>query len=163
MENTSQTAPETDPAPVALQGQRQAMMAVLAQATGGELAQAWSDWPQRPGVSPVRGPETGLVMLRGRIGGGGAPFNFGEATVTRATVRLSTGQVGHAYALGADTDKVRHAAIFDALWQDDHTRPAVEERLVAPVRSRLEAEATQKRDETAATKVDFFTMVRGED
>ena len=163
MENSSQPAPETDPALAALQGQRQAMMAVLAQATGEELAQAWSDWPQRPDVSPVRGPETGLVMLRGRIGGGGAPFNFGEATVTRATVQLSSGQVGHAYALGADADKVRHAAIFDALWQDNDTRPAVEERLVAPVRSRLQAEATQKRGETAATKVDFFTMVRGED
>ncbi|MEM8890980.1 MAG: phosphonate C-P lyase system protein PhnG [Bacteroidota bacterium] len=106
------------------------MMAVLARATGEELSKAWSDWPQRPDVSPVRGPETGLVMLRGRIGGGGAPFNFGEATVTRATVKLSTGQVGHAYALGADADKVRHAAIFDALWQDEDVRPAVEERLV---------------------------------
>ena len=102
-------------------------------------------------------------MLRGRIGGGGAPFNFGEATVTRATVQLSTGQVGHAYALGADAEKVRHAAIFDALWQDEAARSAVEEQLVAPVRQRLESEEAKKRDETAATRVDFFTMVRGED
>lgn len=145
------------------QAARQQAMAVLARASGSELAKAWDAWPDRPDVSPVRGPETGLVMVRGRIGGGGAPFNFGEATVTRATVKLSTGQVGHAYALGADKEKVRHAAIFDALWQDGATRPAVEDRLVAPIRQRLEAEDTRRRDETAATRVDFFTMVRGED
>ncbi|WP_419914230.1 phosphonate C-P lyase system protein PhnG [Hoeflea sp.] len=145
------------------QAARQRAMAVLAQASGQELAEAWDTWPDRPAVSPVRGPETGLVMVRGRIGGGGAPFNFGEATVTRATVKLSTGLVGHAYALGADKEKVRHAAIFDALWQDGATRSAVEEHLVAPVRQRLEADDARRRDETAATKVDFFTMVRGED
>lgn len=145
------------------QAARQQAMAVLARASGSELAKAWDAWPDRPEVSPVRGPETGLVMVRGRIGGGGAPFNFGEATVTRATVKLSTGQVGHAYALGADKEKVRHAAIFDALWQDGATRSAVEDRLVAPIRQRLETEDTQRRDETAATRVDFFTMVRGED
>lgn len=145
------------------QAARQQAMAVLARASGSELAKAWDAWPDRPEVSPVRGPETGLVMVRGRIGGGGAPFNFGEATVTRATVKLSTGKVGHAYALGADKDKVRHAAIFDALWQDDATRAVVEERLVEPIRRRLDSEDGQRRDETAATRVDFFTMVRGED
>ena len=153
---------EGTPVDGALTARKQAM-AVLARATGKELAEAWRAWPQRPGVSPVRGPETGLVMVRGRIGGGGAPFNFGEATVTRATVKLSTGQIGHAYALGADKEKVRHAAIFDALWQDEDVRAAVEERLMAPVRERLQAEDENKRDETAATRVDFFTMVRGED
>ena len=63
----------------------------------------------------MRGPETGLVTLRGRIGGGGAPFNFGEATVTRATVRLPGGAIGHAYALGRDKAKARLCAIADAL------------------------------------------------
>jgi alpha-D-ribose 1-methylphosphonate 5-triphosphate synthase subunit PhnG len=163
MEDTTQTQPGPDPATLALHNRRREMLAVLARATHEELAQAWSAWPGRPEVSDLRGPETGLVMVRGRIGGGGAPFNFGEATVTRATVQLSTGRVGHAYALGGDTEKVRHAAIFDALWQDEAARPDVEARVVEPVRTRLEAEDTQKRSETAATKVDFFTMVRGED
>lgn len=111
----------------------------------------------------LRGPETGLVTVRGRIGGGGAPFNTGEATVTRATVRLPSGQVGHAYALGRDKEKVRLAAILDATWCDEETRAAVENKIVAPLQ-RLQAEAdTKRRAETAATKVDFFTMVRGED
>jgi alpha-D-ribose 1-methylphosphonate 5-triphosphate synthase subunit PhnG len=111
----------------------------------------------------LRGPETGLVTVRGRIGGGGAPFNTGEATVTRATVRLPSGQVGHAYALGRDKEKVRLAAILDANWCAEETRTSVEEKVVAPlVRMASEADA-KRRAETAATKVDFFTMVRGED
>lgn len=155
---------EIEPAPLGdAQVERQEAMAVLARASGRELADAWDAWPQRPDVRPLRGPETGLVMVRGRIGGGGAPFNFGEATVTRSTVRLSTGQVGHAHALGSDREKVRHAAIFDALWQDQAHRSAVEEKLLAPVRKRLAADDARRRDETAATRVDFFTMVRGED
>ncbi len=145
------------------QAARKSAMAVLARAEAGELRSAWDAWPDRPDVRPIRGPETGLVMVRGRIGGGGAPFNLGEATVTRATVELSNGHVGHAHALGTDKDKVRHAAIIDALWQDEAMRAAVEEKIVAPIRRRLDRQDGKRRDETAATRVDFFTMVRGED
>lgn len=142
---------------------RKVAMAALAQASGAalrQLAEA-ADLPLEAEL--LRGPETGLVTVRGRIGGGGAPFNTGEATVTRATVRLPSGQVGHAYALGRDKEKVRLAAILDAAWCAEETRAAVEEKVVAPlVRMAAEADA-KRRAETAATKVDFFTMVRGED
>lgn len=96
---------------------RQASMAVLARASGEELHAFWQAWSNKPEFEVLRGPETGLVMLRGRIGGGGASFNVGEATVTRATVRLSDGSVGHSYALGRDQEKAWLAA-FDALWLD---------------------------------------------
>jgi alpha-D-ribose 1-methylphosphonate 5-triphosphate synthase subunit PhnG len=142
---------------------RKAIMAVLARAEPTELECAWAAWPDPPRVHPVRGPETGLVMVRGRIGGGGAPFNLGEATVTRATVQLSTGHVGHAHALGTDKAKARHAAIIDALWQDETHRGTIEEEIVAPIRRRLDEQDKKRDDETAATRVDFFTMVRGED
>jgi alpha-D-ribose 1-methylphosphonate 5-triphosphate synthase subunit PhnG len=101
--------------------------------------------------------------VRGRIGGGGAPFNVGEATVTRATVRVASGQVGHCYALGRERQKAKLAAIADALWQDPARRSEVETRIIAPLRSALTTAREQRRAETAATKVDFFTMVRGED
>ena len=101
--------------------------------------------------------------MRGRIGGGGAPFNVGEATVTRATVRVASGQVGHCYALGRERQKAKLAAIADALWQDPARRSEVETRIIAPLRSALTTAREQRRAETAATKVDFFTMVRGED
>lgn len=154
---------ETDGVAADIQDARRSVMAVLARAESAELQQAWNDWPDQPDVRPLRGPETGLVMVRGRIGGGGTPFNLGEATVTRATVELSTGRVGHAHALGTDKEKARHAAIIDALWQDDTSRAAVEDQIVAPIRQRLDRQDRARSDETAATRVDFFTMVRGED
>ena len=96
-------------------GARKAAMAALAAARVEDLAAAWHEWAEKPGFAVVRGPETGLVMVRGRAGGGGAPFNLGETTVTRMTVRLDSGEVGHCYALGRDGDKARLAALFDAL------------------------------------------------
>lgn len=142
---------------------RKAAMATLAAAPAQMLADLWAAAELPDDAQPVRGPETGLVTIRGRIGGGGAPFNVGEATVTRATVKLSTGEVGHAYALGRDRGKVRLSAIADALWQDPRRRDLVESRLLAPLRAALADADRRRRDETAATKVDFFTMVRGED
>ena len=143
-------------------GARQANMAALAAARGEDLARAWAGWAQKPDFTVVRGPETGLVMVRGRAGGGGAPFNVGETTVTRATVRLGSGEVGHCYALGRDGDKARLAALFDALWQRAADRPDVE-AVVAALRAAADAADTQRREETAATRVNFFTMVRGDD
>ncbi|MDX8437086.1 phosphonate C-P lyase system protein PhnG [Mesorhizobium abyssinicae] len=145
------------------QAGRKAAMATLAQSAGDELAQLWSQAGLPLEAELLRGPETGLVTVRGRIGGGGAPFKVGEATVTRATVRLPSGQVGHSYALGRDRQKAKLAAIADALWQDPAHREIVETRVIAPLRTVLSEAQEKRRAETAATKVDFFTMVRGED
>ncbi|AZO36653.1 phosphonate C-P lyase system protein PhnG [Mesorhizobium sp. M2A.F.Ca.ET.037.01.1.1] len=145
------------------QAGRKALMETLAHAEADEIARLWNEAGLPSEAELLRGPETGLVTVRGRIGGGGAPFNVGEATVTRATVRLPSGQVGHSYALGRDKDKARLAAIADALWQDPPQREAVETKLAAPLRAALDAARETRRVETAATKVDFFTMVRGED
>jgi alpha-D-ribose 1-methylphosphonate 5-triphosphate synthase subunit PhnG len=145
------------------QAGRKAAMATLVQSSGDDLARLWSEAGLPLEAELLRGPETGLVTVRGRIGGGGAPFNVGEATVTRATVRLPSGQVGHCYALGRDKQKAKLAAIADALWQDPARRAEVETRLIAPLRSALATAQEKRRAETAATKVDFFTMVRGED
>lgn len=145
------------------QAGRKALMATLAHAEADEIARLWNEAGLPSEAELLRGPETGLVTVRGRIGGGGAPFNVGEATVTRATVRLPSGQVGHSYALGRNKDKARLAAIADALWQDPAQREAVETKLAAPLRAAFDAARETRRVETAATKVDFFTMVRGED
>ena len=64
-----------------------------------------------PPISVLRGPEAGLVMVRGRAGGGGAPFNLGEMTVTRCTVRTDCGFVGHAYVAGRDERQAELAAL----------------------------------------------------
>jgi alpha-D-ribose 1-methylphosphonate 5-triphosphate synthase subunit PhnG len=103
------------------------------------------------------------VMLRGRIGGDGAPFNLGEATVTRAAVRLASGELGCSYVLGRQPEKARLAALCDALWQHPAHRQRIETDVLAPIRSRLDDDRTRQRARTAATKVEFFTMLRGED
>lgn len=115
------------------------------------------------GATFLRGPETGLVTIRGRIGGAGAAFNVGEATVTRASVKLSTGEIGHSYLLGRDAAKARLCAVIDALAQRPADAERVERIVVEPLRTRLQQDDARKNAEAAATKVDFFTMVRGED
>ncbi|SIQ90094.1 alpha-D-ribose 1-methylphosphonate 5-triphosphate synthase subunit PhnG [Rhizobium sp. RU35A] len=136
---------------------------LLARASRTELEDLWNGLDDKPAHTRLRGPETGLVMVRGRIGGGGAPFNLGEATVSRASVQLADGAVGHAYRLGTDRRAAELAAIIDALARDDGRRAVIADRLLTPLAERLAAEAAGRAEETAATKVDFFTMVRGED
>ena len=140
---------------------RKSAMAALAEATAAELASGLAACPQLP-YTDLRAPETGLVMVRGRIGGDGAPFNLGEATVTRSAIQLATGEIGHAYVLGRDVEKARLAALCDALWQIEAHRGAVEDHVLAPVRGRIARERAQSQARTAATRVDFFTLVRGE-
>jgi len=140
---------------------RKRAMELLARASVAELQAGWQAIEPQPEVHPVRGPETGLVMVRGRVGGGGDPFNLGEATVSRATVRLVSGEIGHGQLLGNDREKARLAAIFDALNQRPEYRAAVE-RLIGAVESRIDAEDRKHAEQTAATRVDFFTMVRGD-
>ena len=110
----------------------------------------------------LREPENGIVMVRGRIGGDGAPFNFGEATVSRAAVRLASGVVGFGYTLGRDRQKARMIALCDALVQSDEFADALETNVLAPLRSAMASERNQRAAETAATRVDFYTLVRGE-
>lgn len=142
---------------------RQALMRICAEATEAELEAALAAFNPLPAAEEVRPPEVGLVMLRGRIGGDGRAFNLGEATVTRAVVRLETGAVGFSYLLGRSPRRARLAAMIDALGQNASCRETLETVLVAPVKARCEVEATRIAEETAATRVDFFTLARGED
>jgi alpha-D-ribose 1-methylphosphonate 5-triphosphate synthase subunit PhnG len=107
----------------------------------------------------VRGPETGLVMLRGRMGATGSAFNLGEATVTRCTVRLASGTVGHSYVQGRNGPHALRAALCDALFQEQHNHLcSVLESLDGAIQASRQIAAAK----AAATKVDFFTMVRGD-
>lgn len=136
-------------------------LGVLAHADMPALSAAWESWQNRPQVEMIRGPETGLIMLRGRTGGGGTPFNLGEATVSRASVRIDSGEIGHGYCLGRDIAKARLIATIDALFQREPHN--IEFAILRPLRDAASAADKQRREETAATKVQFFTMVRGED
>ncbi|HEU0062561.1 MAG TPA: phosphonate C-P lyase system protein PhnG [Hyphomicrobiaceae bacterium] len=141
---------------------RQALMGVCARATEAELADALARLGELPSAQDLRAPETGLVMVRGRIGGAGAPFNLGEVTVTRAAVRLANGCTGVSYLLGRSHRRARLAAMLDALAQDPAIRVRLEASLMGPVMARVAAEDAGVRADVATTKVDFFTLVRGE-
>jgi len=130
---------------------RRNAMAVLAGATSAEIRRGLALLPDLPEPAELRAPETGLVMLRGRIAGQGARFNLGEATVTRASLRLPSGEVGASYLLGRDAERARLAALVDALWQRAEFRDAVEAHILAPSRSRQDAERQAKAARTAAT------------
>jgi len=143
------------------QARRKAAMAVLAHSSAAEIAGHLGRLAL-PAHDILREPEDGLVMLRGRAGGDGAAFNLGEATVSRAAVRLASGEVGFGYTLGRDREKARMIALCDALVQSDEFAGAVEAAVIAPLRAAMVARRQQKAAETAATRVDFYTMVRGE-
>lgn len=138
---------------------RKGWISLLAKAPPARLAALLTDLPVHEVLRP---PEIGAVMVQGRVGGTGEPFNLGEMTVTRCSVRLADGAVGHAWVQGRDKDHARRAAVADALLQTD-AADEITARVIAP----LAAEAQSLRDgraaKAAATRVDFFTMVRGED
>ncbi|WP_281406056.1 phosphonate C-P lyase system protein PhnG [Methylobacterium sp. WL12] len=141
---------------------RRCAMARAGQATSDELRAALAQTGAVTEAQDLRPTETGLVMVRGRIGGDGRAFNAGEATVTRAAVRLPGGETGFAYHLGRDRVRARLAAILDAHWQRPEARPALEAALEAIAGRRTEA-VRQAARKTAATRVNFFTLARGED
>ena len=152
-------SPLSDPAIVA----RQRAMGVLARANMRQLAEYLSGLACIPAHHDVRHPEIGLVMVRGQIAGSGAPFNLGETSVTRAAVALDTGEVGFSYILGRDAAKARAAALVDALWQRGDWRAVIEAGIIEPLAKASAAADARLAAETAPTRVDFFTLVRGED
>lgn len=141
---------------------RKAWMSLLAKAPEGRIAALLDDAMKRPEFTWLRAPEIGSTMVRGRAGGTGAPFNLGEMTVTRCALTLETGEVGHAYIQGRRKPDAEAAALVDAMMQGpsaDHVRAAVLE----PLQNELDSAKAARAAKAAATKVEFFTMVRGED
>lgn len=155
--------PADQPAMNGANAGRQAAMALLARATLDELQHGLAAAGCSTLCDDLRKPEVGLVMARGRISGTGQPFNLGEISVTRAAVRLADGTTGSAYLMGRDPDRAKLAAIADAHWQRHDIREQIETHVLEPVRQRLERVRHRRRAEVAATQVDFFTMVRGDD
>ena len=144
-----------------LKAARANTMALLARSSAVQLQTALDRYWPGISFSALKPAATGLVMLRGRIGGDGAAFNAGEATVSKAVIELDDGTRGYGHCLGRNVKKAELAAIFDALWQQDETR--VEQLVLTPIREALVVARQTKSSQTAATKVDFFTLVRGED
>ncbi|MDR0716943.1 MAG: phosphonate C-P lyase system protein PhnG [Azoarcus sp.] len=110
----------------------------------------------------IRPPETGMALVRGRMGATGAPFNLGEMTVTRCVVKNDEACVGYSYIAGRDKTHAELAALADA-----HLQGARRHAWVCRMVELLDARRQSRRAEAAAacagTRVDFFTLLRGED
>lgn len=142
-----------------LQPDRPDAMGLLARAQPDRLAELAPDLPPH---SLLRAPETGTVMVQGRQGGTGAPFNLGEVTVTRCSVSLGCGAVGHAWVQGRNKAHARRAAVLDALLQTDRAT-VLTETVLAPLARDERARRAALTRKAGTTRVEFFTMVRGED
>ncbi|MFM0627353.1 phosphonate C-P lyase system protein PhnG [Paraburkholderia xenovorans] len=164
--SATSASPSSAPPPAV----RRAWMAVLARTPRADLEaaleRALRDIPT-PAYDWLRPPEIGLAMVRGRVGGSGDPFNLGEATVTRATLRLrgsgdAAAAVGVACHLGRDRRRAELAAFADALLQMPEHHAVLHKQLIEPFATQQAAKRAGRQQDAAATRVEFFTMVRGD-
>ncbi|MGR3503957.1 phosphonate C-P lyase system protein PhnG [Pseudaestuariivita sp.] len=142
--------------------ERKAWMGLVAKAPEGRVAELLDAAMERPAFTWLRAPEIGSTMVRGRAGGTGALFNLGEVTVTRCALTLESGAVGHAYIQGRRKPDAEAAALVDALMQGPEAG-AIRAAVLEPLEAEQRAAKTERAEKAAATKVEFFTMARGED
>ena len=141
---------------------RQHRMGLLARAPAARVAELLGETGLAKDAQFLRPPEIGSVMVQGRAGVTGSAFNLGEVTVTRCTLRLDCGAVGHGHVQGRRKDDAKAAAMVDALMQTE-TSAKIQSAVLDPLQVEEDARRGVRAAKAAATKVDFFTMVRGED
>ncbi|MBC7004783.1 phosphonate C-P lyase system protein PhnG [Photobacterium sp. BZF1] len=146
---------------------RKHWMSVLAQASFEKLSTLWQQSRNQHGLAPdykiIRPAEIGLAQVRARMGSTGRQFNIGDVTITRAAVQLASGEMGYSYLQGRNKQHAELAAVLDGLLQTDQYHEAIFAQIVTPLAADKQAEREQRQQEVASSKVDFFTMVRGED
>jgi alpha-D-ribose 1-methylphosphonate 5-triphosphate synthase subunit PhnG len=151
------------PADASPKAPRQQWMRVLAEAESGELDRAFSTLDALPAHQWLRKPETGMAMVRARSGGTGPQFNLGELTVTRCALLLADGTMGVAYVRGRSPRHAEQAALADALLQSGQWHDRVQRALIEPLARAADERRDVKARTAAQSKVDFFTLARGED
>ena len=141
--------------------ERREWLSLLATSKAQTLASLWTETGLAPDYVMLRKTETGSVMVRGRAGSVGKAFNLGEMTVTRASLRLADGTVGHGWCQGRNRKQAETAALIDALMQGPESA-RLEAAVFQPLRDAQTEQRRTRAEKAAATKVDFFTMARGD-
>jgi alpha-D-ribose 1-methylphosphonate 5-triphosphate synthase subunit PhnG len=146
---------------------RQEWLAVLNTADRDDLEHFWQDLEAEHAFRNLRNPESGLTMIRGRADGTGRPFNLGEATISRCVVATEDSGnrseiMGVGYVLGRDRRHAELTARFDALFQDSAKGSAARDRILPVLQEKRRKADDAASRKTDATRVEFFTMVRGE-
>jgi alpha-D-ribose 1-methylphosphonate 5-triphosphate synthase subunit PhnG len=141
-----------------LNAARSAWLGILARAGAAEIEVLLGGAPPLPAFERLRGPEAGMAMLRGRMGGAGDAFNLGEMTIARCSIRDAAGRIGHGYAAGRDLRQVELIARLDAALQDEALCPLYAAAVLAPLAAEQAAARAATEARAAATEVKFFTL-----
>lgn len=147
--------------------ERREWLHVLSHAAPADLEESWRQLAAPHAFDTLRHAQSGLAMIRGRADGSGRPFNMGEATISRCVVTTTDTRTGGeimgvGYVLGRDKRHAELTAHFDAVFQDTDTGAAARERVLPPLRAKRADALERTARKTDGTRVDFFTMVRGE-
>ncbi|TBR42520.1 phosphonate C-P lyase system protein PhnG [Marinomonas agarivorans] len=142
---------------------RQYWMSIMAKSAASELLSLSDTEAAQQDFEVIRAPEIGLTQVRGRMGGTGSQFNLGDMTITRCVVLSAQGFYGYGYVAGRDKRHAERAAQLDAILQDEACFDRVMTHVITPLTKKLEQQQDNHTKEVAQTKVNFFTLVRGED
>jgi alpha-D-ribose 1-methylphosphonate 5-triphosphate synthase subunit PhnG len=142
--------------------QRQQLLAVLSKCSSKDIKALWQPLNLTPNYQLLKSPEIGMVMVKAKTGGNGSPFNMGEMTVTRTVLRLDSNQMGYGYIAGRDKEKSLLIAMIDACYQVADWQSEINQKVLEPLQAQHNQAYRAHAQQVEKTKVNFFTMVRGE-
>ena len=140
---------------------RKSWMSLLATSSQSDLLNLWEQKKIRVNYIWLRTPEIGSIMAQGRMGVTGDKFNIGEVTITRCSLKLNCGTIGHSYVQGRSKKKAEISALCDALMQTKMSKE-INKNIIIPLEKIKKDNKRKILSKAEATKVDFFTLVRGE-
>ena len=141
---------------------REQWLSYLATADENYLISLWDNLNMKIEYNWLREPEIGSVMVQGKVGATGDNFNVGEVTITRCSLNLDKKIQGHGYVQGRNKYKSKIAALCDALMQTEKKK-IIKRNIIDKLIKYKNNKRNEILSKTEATKVDFFTLVRGED
>lgn len=134
---------------------------MLATSSKNDLLNLWEQKKINIRYEWLRTPEIGSIMAQGRMGVTGDKFNIGEVTITRCSLKLNCGTIGHSYVQGRSKKKAEISALCDALMQTEMSNE-INKSIIIPLEKIKKNNKDKILSKAEATKVDFFTLVRGE-
>ena len=140
---------------------RKSWMSLLATSNQSDLFNLWEQKKIKVNYVWLRTPEIGSIMAQGRMGVTGDKFNIGEVTITRCSLKLNCGTIGHSYVQGRSKKKAEISALCDALMQTKMSKE-INKNIIIPLEKIKKGNKDKILSKAEATKVDFFTLVRGE-
>ena len=140
---------------------RKSWMSLLATSNQSDLLNLWEQKKIKVNYVWLRTPEIGSIMAQGRMGVTGDKFNIGEVTITRCSLKLNCGTIGHSYVQGRSKKKAEISALCDALMQTKMSKE-INKNIIIPLEKIKKDNKDKILSKAEATKVDFFTLVRGE-